>query len=509
MFDAPFDQLFKAVDRVRVQLETATDDLKPYLAQELACLQELGETVIDRWMTLDEHIQDLMDTYGLYNLTVHSSTHTPIEVQMASRTARHSDSPHPSETKTDTHVHHNLHQEDDLQTDMNLAQAVFSWSDQAVVQFRRGLAFYDLLMWDEAISALSQVLTLNPSPVVRLYVAAALAAKGQVYDALAHVREVLRETNDGQLIAAAYEIEAQVWLTEGRIERAAECFEAVTNLTPSSSDAWFNLSLARMKQNELDRACQALYMTVKQSPRDIEAHQLLVSATRAGQGPKAALKVCLEGLNFAPSDKGLRLWKSKLLFELGNAETSKAIADRLADQYPEDSSVTAWSAWISVSEGKTDEAVGLLKKHLTLHRCDGRALLQLGMTYLLAGASKDAEAVLWAALPLSSESALIWLGLSAISFEQKDYASAQKRAIRAIHDERPAIRRLALYQYGRALQGDNRHQEAETYLRAAHLLGQPSAAILDALAESADCLGRPDEAMKRRSQAQHLMLDLM
>ncbi|MBX5437247.1 MAG: hypothetical protein IRZ33_08520, partial [Alicyclobacillaceae bacterium] len=65
MFDAGFAMLFRAVDRIRTQLETADAEFRQVLAEELVCLQRLNDQYIDHWLALDEQIQELMDTYAL------------------------------------------------------------------------------------------------------------------------------------------------------------------------------------------------------------------------------------------------------------------------------------------------------------------------------------------------------------------------------------------------------------------------------------------------------------
>lgn len=525
MFDASFAQLFRAVERVRLQLESSDRGLQPYLAEELLSLQELGEQIIDQWMTLDEHIRDLMETYQLHAQPFANSQTTagaavlgpgmptadiesrtnwfeqrtglpapPVELELTQwlETSESSVPALPSTTGNDGHAA------------VGLVEAVFSWSDEAVADFRKGLAFFDLLMWDQAGDALQRVLNETDAPFVRLYLSAILAAQGRVAQSRAHLRQVRSQVQDRIVTAAALEVEAHNSLAQGHFTEATHCFESIVKLVPESSDAWYNLGLSRLMAGCLDEAEQALRTVVSADGEDSDAWSLLTQTLYRKGNPVAALEACQRGLSFRPMNTGLLLWKSKLLQSGGELLTSARIAENLADLHPDHPEVITWESWLLLSNEQPTAAISRLKRFLSVKPNHPLALLQLGVAYLLDDSLDRAERVLTGAIPFSPGRSLLWLALGAVQSARHNGPAAQKLSLRAIRDPRKSIRRLALYQYARALQHEAKHHEAQTYLRAAHVLGKPSVAILQALAECAIHLGRPLEAAQRRQQAQAL-----
>ncbi|MCL6453800.1 MAG: tetratricopeptide repeat protein [Alicyclobacillus sp.] len=504
MFEASFAQLFRAVERVRLQLQTADDGLRPYLAQELLCLQAFGEQVIDQWMTLDEHIQDLFETYDLGAAL--SSDSSPAVSQLVFDPPQ-TRAPYPTQASApSSHLEPSpdFANPPDAWVSSGLMQAVFDWPDQTAAQFRRGLAYFDLLMLDEAKQALTAALEHSDALIIRLFLAAVLAARGEGDEARKHLRFVRVGETDPTITAAVWEIEAQVFLQEERYREAAERFAAITSHLPDHADAWFNLALARILTGRLDDAAAALSALLRRQPADREGWVLFTQVYVRQGAMEQALAVCEAGLNRFPADPDLLLWKSKLAHAAGAVEQSEQIARALADQYPFDAAAVTWCAWLLLARRSHAEATALLKRLLSVSRNHPLALMELGVTHLLAGELEAAERILRVCVRVHTDTALAWLALSALHLARRDASAALRSSRRASRDPRRAVRRLALYQSARALLELSRMAEAESLLRAAHLLGPPDAGILEALADCAEHLGRPEEAVRRRAQARHL-----
>lgn len=503
MFNTAFEHLFRAVNRVKSQLETGHPDLRPFLAQELRGLRQLSEQYIDDWMELEEQIIELMDTYELHDEAVFEDVPLKKEDFQPLWTVRRQSVPVRS-----THVHF----EEDGETieaelgtsDINLAEAVFSWSDDATLQFRRGLAYFDLHMFKPAEQALQAVLTDVDSAVVRLYLAAVLALQGDAQGARSQLERVFADADDELMVTAALEIEAQLLLGEGNIRKACELYRVITRRMPEYLDAWFNLGLCEAKQNNYNLAEAAFSHVLYEDPCDIEACLLLSSVQQYNKRLDAAYQTCRLGLHQNPSHPGLRLQMSRLLHQMGHTESSLKVALHLADEDLHNQRVLSFAVWLLLKTGQGQAAVGRLKRYLSLHRNHPTVLLQLGVTHLILEQPEEAEPILWGALPSSPDKSMLWLALGAVSSSKGAYSEAQKRYLRAMRDPRSAVRRLALYQYALSLQAIERFDEAETYLHAAHVSGSPSPAILSALANNAEMLGHTAEAERHKDQAHQL-----
>lgn len=496
VFSTAFAHLFRAVDRVRSQLETADPGLRPFLAQELHELRQLSEQYIDKWMELEEQILELMETYQLKAGQAHTlppdADTNPLFMNIYDiypEPAGTSEEPPSIEAESG---------------DIDLAEAVFSWPEEVTNEFRKGLAYYDLYMFEPARKALEDVLHNTNSAVVHLYLAAVMAAQGKARPAREHLQHVLTGGGDSAITTAGLEIEAQLLLREGKLEEARKLYATITTHMPEYLDAWYNLGLCDAKLGFYAESEDAFAHVLNGDPGDVDACLMLASVQQQNRRLGVAYQTCRYALDKSPSHPGIRLLQSRLLYQMGRVERSLEVALRLADEDVHDQRVLSWTVWLLLKTEQNEPAVLRLKRFLSLHRNHPTVLLQLGVAHLLMDEPSRAEPVLWAALPGARDKSMLWLALGAVSASGGRHQEAQKRFLRATRDTRSAVRRLALYQYAVSLQALGKFEEAEKYLHAAHVCGPPSAAILSALANSAQRLGRTKEAEKRRVQADNL-----
>ncbi|MCL6627468.1 MAG: hypothetical protein K6T68_12895, partial [Alicyclobacillus shizuokensis] len=86
---------------------------------------------------------------------------------------------------------------------------------------RRGLGYFDLAMYDDAISSLAKAASSAPDPLpARLLFASALRLAGQPQAALNQVRSILAQQPDEIVYCAACEIAAQVYFQSGELTQA-------------------------------------------------------------------------------------------------------------------------------------------------------------------------------------------------------------------------------------------------------------------------------------------------
>ncbi|MCL6515526.1 tetratricopeptide repeat protein [Alicyclobacillus sp.] len=502
MFDAGFALLFRAVDRIRKQLETADADLRRYLAEELSCLRQLGEQYIDHWMTLEEQIADLIHTYDLDDEQESAVAESPaMHVQGGQTTA-----PGPSRT---AHGHalppstgpavripagqgHPSHP----QTAPVWAQLGFSESPQVSVSFRKGLGYFDLAMFQDAADMLEQAVADEDQPMARLYLAAAYAAQGRGDDAMAQLDGLRKYVTDPLVACAVLEIEAQVHLMSGRTELALQALSRVTAILPKYPDAWFNLSLCYAQLDDLDAAERCAAIAARMDPRDAEAWYVLAAIQFVRRRYDAAEETCREALARHPRHADLMLLAAHLHRVRGDWDACAKACRNILRTHPAEGAAWSLLAWVRLLQGRLEEAAAILKRRIALCRDDASAMVQLGVVLMLAGDPERAEKVLTHCLAKHPNKTLVWIALGKVSLDCGDHRKAHTRFLRAAKDARPAVRRLALYWYGRAMLDAGCPKEAEKYLKAAHAWGAPNAAILSALAEAAQALGRPLEAEK-------------
>ena len=495
MFDAAFAALFRAVERISRQLQDADLELRGYLAVELSELQHLGDQYMDHWLVLDEQIQELMDTFELQP-HMEEAWQTPTFTQTAMAQPTFDSSPLPGPTPAPPALEAG---------EEAWAQLAFATLHQQSAAFRRGMGYFDLLLFNKAEKELAQVVDSASSvfhPVAHIYLAAALAGQDKAEQALPLLQTVRAQTSDELLHCAADEVEALICFTQHRYEDAARCLMNSTDRVSDYGDVWYNLGVCCLHLNELERAEDAFMKARAAEPDDWEAAALLGWVQVRRNDWQGAAATCRQGRAQRPEHPGFWMLQARLLTAAGDHSDAVAMCRKIVQLYPQWRD--AWSTWVwnLLALGKAAEAVGVLKKQLAVNPNDPIALFQLGVVHLLDGRPEEAERQMLAALPGVPDKSLVWIALGRASCRRQAYAQAQKRFARALRDDRKAVKRLALYYQGLAYLERAQYQEAQKYLHAASLCGDANAAILLAMARAAHALGRHDEAQRLFGRAE-------
>lgn len=510
MFDTAFATLFHAVERIRRQLESANAELRPYLAEELVELRQLGDQYMDHWFTLDEQIAELMETFNLVPASESNTDASGLAgLHVFSNPNPASESP-PGVPMESVLSYQPSHPESDSSlVDPESTLSSSHWQDFAFADlhavsaaFRKGMGYFDLLLFGQASESLAEVVRTSPNPVAEVYLAAALTEQGKTDEALEHLAAVRNAASDTLFHCAANEVEAQLRVKRGELDAAISCLQDSGRRMPEYQDVWYNLGVCYARQAKWAKAEDALRQAVRLDPADTAATTLLGQCQLEQGSVEAAAETCRKGLQKSRHDPNLRFLQCRVLEAEGDVERCLRACRQLADSRPDLSEAWYLLTWTLLRAGDGEQAAAVLKKRISVEPSDGTAKLQLGITYLLLEAYDDAEAMLLDALPTSQEKSLVWIALGRISAARQDVTQAQKRFLRALRDPRKEVKRLALYYFGVTLLSCGRLQESQKYLKAALILGPPNPAILIAMGRVADRLGRPAEADRLFSRAE-------
>lgn len=513
MFEPAFAMLFRAIDRIKSQLEHADAELRVVLADELTCLRRLGDQYMDNWISLDEHIDAILDHYDLRNTPYTSAvgvkkaalgpTVNPPDAPF--RLPRNAHDPslqtlfepfakplEPANLSADTASG---------QLDTTLQSLAFAVPESAVDAFRQGLGYYDLLMFEDASKALERAIELADHPIARLYLAAAHTAKGRFAEGLSQVMQVRSAADNTILRCATYEVEAQIRLAEEDVEAAIGCLQTIVAQMPDYHDVWYNLGICFAQQGRYNEAADALQRVANHDPNDVTAATALIRVELERNHVAEAARVCDAAMQHAPRHIHLLLAKSYVLERQARSMEAAALLRDMTRQHPLEAGAWRRLAWLLLQQGLHEEAAAVLKKQLSLAPHHKQALMQLGIVELLTGRLDRAEAILSDVMVDGLDKPVVWIALGQISWQRGDDGKAYARFLRAMRDPRAPIRRLAFYCYGVLLLDRNEPHESEKYLKAAANLGPSNPAILIALARAAEQLGRSAEASTLRSQA--------
>lgn len=485
MFSTQFAVLFKAVERIRQQLKTADDGLRSHLTDELLSLRNLNNRYIDSWMKLDEEIQELLEEAQLERRppTLSRGNQGPSVNPAKSRAGFPASSPAAGEF-----VQHN---KDDLSTWLNLA---FENEDLLEVSLRKGIGYFDLLMFDQASDFLNDYLKHADHPIARLFLGATYLAKREVYRAQRELHRVRELTNDPLLICATNELDAHMFAQRGQFDEAIVLLTQVAQLMPNYPDVWYNLGLSFSLTGRYAKSIQALYRSLQLDPANEDSsHLLALVLLKAGdvRGSKDTIDLALQ---YHPRNPDLLMLKSELAWMEQHYDEGVEACRKVLQVNPRHPTVRSVLAKGLIQQGKLSEAIGVLKMQLTMDPKHPSATVQLGVAYLLAGYYERSEQCILTSMVPYSNKGFLWLVLGRISARRGDAQQSYHRYLRAMRDGHKPVKRLALYLYGLTLFEEGRFAESDKYLKAAQVLGQPNAAITILLAKSAEARGNMKEA---------------
>ncbi|WP_067935289.1 tetratricopeptide repeat protein [Alicyclobacillus kakegawensis] len=252
---------------------------------------------------------------------------------------------------------------------------------------RRGLGYFDLAMYDDAISSLAQAVSSAPySLPARLLFASALRLAGQPQAALNQVRSILAQQPDQIEYCAACEIAAQVYFQSGEFTKAVRCLNEVVAVLPDYPDTWHNLGICYGKIGDWPAAAAAFQQALELDPGpDTETACLLVQALMNLGEHEEARRVALQALQERPRHPGLLSLLWRLAVESDDWQRAQGYACKLVEAAPADAGSSirlAFSLWHTAGPGT---AVAALKKAIAVNPGQARLLSALAILHWLKG----------------------------------------------------------------------------------------------------------------------------
>lgn len=503
MFEQPFAILFEAVDQIRLQLTDADPELRSYLRDELKHVHETSASYFDYWLTLDESIRTLADHFEIDLFadasiaeSKHAGMHEPAIEQPPDQIASYAS---PEGTSSDIghevspmlhldassliHSHINTRTGNDWaqpsrvstlhdNQPIEMEDVAFDLTDKSACALRKGLAFYELLMFEEASMSLHEVVESWDQPVARLYLSASHAALGHYPLAVHHLSQVKKKAKEAKILCACLEIEAYIAIASGDAEQAAQCFQEIVEKFPAYTEAWYNLAMCALARGDFEQAARCLNEFCQQEQDDIEAMEWFAYALHQ-HGQIAQLKlVCEAALRKAPRNLNLLSITCACCRKSSAYSEGIKFSRRMIQADPMHPQGYLHLSWFSLKLADMSTACSALKKLLALHPNHPDALLQFGIVSYLCEDLLRAEKTLLQVVKCSRNTAMAWIALGRISAKQEKYGQAERRLFRAIRDERPAVKRLALSLVAQTCDARGRTEEAKKYRQAFAELGR-------------------------------------
>ncbi|MDB5083366.1 MAG: hypothetical protein JWN30_252, partial [Bacilli bacterium] len=263
MFDATFQDLFRAVDRIEQGLINSDREQRELLTEELSLLRRACDQYMEKWLQFEERVFELCENF---DLQIDSGPQLSFSKKWLDA---HADEPAAAHSPNASGA---ASAEQDMDQQFVLPAMA---SGEAAQLFRSGLGYFDLLLFDQSIEQMEQVLLLNPDLMVaRIYLALAYLAKGDHEKCESHLQFVSILEQDPLLLATSASAKAQIAARVGDYEQAIRLFLQALEHEPQLKDIHYNLGVCEWHRQNYKDAIHYLTLAVEIEPGDWQSFQL-------------------------------------------------------------------------------------------------------------------------------------------------------------------------------------------------------------------------------------------
>lgn len=245
---------------------------------------------------------------------------------------------------------------------------VIELDESDFMAFQKGIGFYDLLMYDQAIVHLEQIINKYPDfNLARLYTAMTYFKKKKYIEAKREIHVLFQLSDDPDLISLGYNILGMINGYEKDFEKAEENFKQAILLKNNWQEPKYNLAIILFKSNKLEESIELLEELYQNNSNDWEvllylgkAYQKLNKYELAGEFFKQTYSITKKPVviqqianhfEHRRNFKQANYWYRKLLeMEPSNMNALLGLAK---------------NSWL---DGEKELGVSLLKKCLTIER---------------------------------------------------------------------------------------------------------------------------------------------
>lgn len=425
--------LHRAVDRIAKQLAVADPASRPFLFEELAALQQIGNRFLESWIDFEDKVQDLHDRYeesadapvttgtGEYALALNDT-----EVTLVADENNPLLSSHLSSDIGQTLTH-----------------------ERGERWFRQGIGYFDLLMYKESRIQFEHIVKSDPHmTIARLYLALCLIASDQAQEAQRHLRIVLQTAREPAVRAAAYDAWAQLDVRAGRYKEAMVQLSHTVAIRPDYVDAHVNLAVCAYLARDFKAASLHAQNALAVDNKDVTGWRILGAAAHELGYRQEALAAYTRAHQLAPGFAALMIEAGRVCLAAQQTKLSASWFTR-ALHSPHKIEALAGLAQVAMRERQYEQAVLLLKKQLCLQPQSPGALFKLAWALVGCLRLDEAERVFHHCEQTLKMGDHTLTGRARIALYRGDLSEAQRLLREAVADKDPKRRAHALAEYGR------------------------------------------------------------
>lgn len=481
MFEKPFALLNRAVDRIETQLQAADSDQKRILGEELVALRNACDKFVEQWLSFEERVSELSEEYGLeLDGSLPSPELHAIQEKLAA--LQTGDSPLPMVDPEATELARSEQAEDSAVGQPTSGkktgtQLVYQIGDgvslrpreeEMVRSFRRGVGYFDLLMFPEAMEEFQRVLEIDGEFLVaRLYLAFGCLAQGEYDRAGRHLNEIQGREEDDFLQATIHSTYGHIFVAQEEYESALVEFEMAAKLVPDFRDIEFNIACCHYNRGRLREALSHFQRALIAEPEDWEAHRLCGLIWKQLGNRDRAYRHMARAYDLNGAHEQVILDFAHLSEQAGQTDQARALYKKALRYHPHSTTALGGLGWIKLREGDVATAVSLFKKQLSCRPNDRQGLFNLGWASYKARDFSRAERCFALLLRLNARDAFALAGLARTWSMLEKRAEAKEQLLQLVAMDGANEKKLGLYHLGRLAMEEESYTQALRYFNAA------------------------------------------
>jgi putative PEP-CTERM system TPR-repeat lipoprotein len=283
-----------------------------------------------------------------------------------------------------------------------------------------GLCYFQLGKFELALNQFNKVLDFRPQSLqARLMVGMTLLRQRRIEDAIREIRRTIQLDNKNAL---AHHLLGSALMADGHYDEATAAFEIAVELNPALAEGRLGRGIVTVSSNTRESVEEETVEGLEQLPDFLENRLLLVTQYLSRQNYAAAMRVLKDGMRGTESDAVLYNYMAAVHFAQKNPEEAVRFLQKA--KLAKSDYLTPYFnlAAYHTSRREYAEAVKEYQAILAVNSTDVRALLQLGLTWELAG--DDQEAVRYFTAAKNTRDPRGYLSLANHYMKKGDSASA-------------------------------------------------------------------------------------
>ncbi|TCP59285.1 Flp pilus assembly protein TadD [Tumebacillus sp. BK434] len=477
MFEKPFELLNRAVDRIEVQLQSADADQKRILGDELVALRSACDKFVERWLAFEERVTELGESHSLdLDGTLPTEELQAMQQKLSAMQAPYVPPTGPEAEQTGaTAAADGDSESSELPSankkvilSMGEGSSIRPADEQMVRSFRRGIGFFDLLMFPEAMNEFHRVIELDETfTIARLYLAFGYLAEEKYQEASRHLNLLKLEDDDELIKATVHGTFGQIFAAQGQYRQALIEFEAARKLVPDFRDIEFNMGCCHFNLGEHKEALMNYQRALIVQPEDWEAHRLCGLIYVQLGNRERAYRHLARAYDLNGAQEEVILEFARLSEQLGQKEQASALYQKALRYHPESAAAYGGLGWIKMREGDHEAASALFKKQLSCKPNDMQGLFNLGWAAYHRREYPLAERCFAQLLSRNARDPFALSGLARTWSMTGKRAEAKEQLLQLVALESTAEKKLGLYHLGRLALEEEAYLQALRYFNAA------------------------------------------